>query len=70
MAKIKTGKRVIFELEFYWRGKRRKPSMSFLYAGDNYEGLPDTIEASPEGRDFNKAAQRLCRVMVETGELD
>lgn len=70
MAKTLTGKRVTFELEFYWRGKRRKPSVNMVFETDNYEGLPNEILDSPEFEVFDKAARDLCRVLVETGELD
>jgi hypothetical protein len=70
MAKTLTGKRVTFELEFYWRGKRRTPSVNMVFESDNYEGLPNKILDSPESDAFNKAAHELCRVLVEDGELD
>lgn len=70
MAKELTGEKVIFELEFYWRGKRRKPSVGMLFESDNYEGLPDKIADSEEYKTFNKSAKEFCRVLVEAGELD
>ena len=70
MAKTQTGKRVVFEVEFYWRGKRKKPSVGMTFASDNYEGLPEKILDSEERKAFNKAAREFCRVLVESGELD
>lgn len=70
MAKTLTGKQVAFEVEFYWRGKRRTPSVNMIFENRDYEGLPDKILDSPEFVAFNKAAHDLCRVMVEAGELD
>jgi len=70
MAKTQTGKRVVFEVEFYWHGKRRKPSVDMIFESDTYEGLPKTIEESPEFIAFDKASRELCRVLTEAGELD
>lgn len=70
MAKALTGKRVTFELEFYWRGKRRTPSVNMVFETKNYEGLPNKIMDSEVFKDFDKAARELCQVLVEAGELD
>ncbi len=70
MAKTITGKRVTFEVEFYWRGKRKSPSVSISYASDNYDGLPPEVGNSPECEAFYRAAEKLCKKMVEAGELD
>lgn len=66
MPKAKTGKRIKFELEFYWRGKNKTPSVNITYAGDGYGGLPDHINDKP----FSAAAQALCKQLVDAGELD
>jgi hypothetical protein len=66
MSKTPTGKRITFEVEFYWRGKRKKPSVSYIYASDNYEGLPENIDDTA----FHKGAEDLCKQLVEAGELD
>lgn len=66
MAKQLTGKRVKFEVELYWRGKTRIPSVNILYSGDNYEGLPPEISTS----EFQKGCNDLCKQLVEAGELD
>ena len=70
MAKTKTGKRVVFNVELYWRGKRKTPSVG-MWVGpdetsDNF-GLP---EEYPEFVAFQKAARDLCRALVVAGELD
>ena len=70
MAKTLTGKKVTFELEFYWRGKRRKPSVNMIFERDDYDGLPNKISDSEVFATFNKAAHALCKVMVDAGELD
>lgn len=70
MAKTITGKRVTWELEFYWRGKRRTPSVGFIFASDNYEGVSDAIAATPEFKAFHAASEALCKKLVEAGELD
>ena len=69
-SKTLKGKTVIFELHFYWRGKRRTPSVSKVFVGDNYEGLPSAIVESPEYEAFSKATDGLCKVLVKAGELD
>lgn len=70
MAKTITGKRVIFELEFYWRGKRKIPSVNMTFASDNYNGLPESITNSEEYKEFHKAANSFCKKLVEEKELD
>lgn len=68
MAKTITGKRVKFGIEFYWRGKRKIPSVSLWDDnGENDFGLPEEF---PEFDAFYKAAEDLCKVLVESGELD
>jgi len=70
MAKIQTGKRVVFCVELYWRGKKKKPSV-VVWVGDdevsNDFGLP---EEYPEFEEFEKASRNLCKALVEAGELD
>ena len=69
MAKTLTGKRVVFSVELYWRGKRKKPSVG-MWVGDDISaefGLPTEY---PEFDVFAAATQELCRVLVEAGELD
>jgi len=66
MSKTLTGKRITFEVEFCWRGKRRKPTVSYIYASDNYVGLPLGIDETA----FHKGAEDLCKQLVEAGELD
>lgn len=71
MAKTITGKRVKFELEFYWRGKKRTPSVGFTYAGADYEGLPtDNPAITAAETEFHRAANDLCEQLVLAGELD
>lgn len=70
MAKTLTGKRVTFEVELYWRGKRKKPSVNMCVGGDEVSmdfGLP---EEYPEFKAFQKATDDLCQALVEAGELD
>jgi hypothetical protein len=66
MGKMIIGKRITFKVDLYWRGKRKTPSVSIQYEGDNYPGLPKEIDDS----EFNKAARGLCKQLVEAGELD
>jgi hypothetical protein len=75
MAKTLTGKRIGIELEFYWRGKRKIPSVSFTEV--NGQGIPFTahthVKGTPEGDAFvafNKAAHDFCKALVNAGELD
>lgn len=70
MAKTLTGKQVTFEVDLYWRGKRKTPSLGISVGRDEVSldfGLP---EEYPEFQAFEKAARELCRVLVEAGELD
>lgn len=66
MSKTLTGKRVEFVVEFYWRGKHRKPSCNFIYASDNYDGIPPSIDTEA----WVKASKDLCKQLVDAGELD
>lgn len=75
MAKTLTGKRIGIELEFYWRGKRKTPSVNYMEVDD--EGIPFTshahVKGTPEGdafAAFNKAAHDFCAALIEAGELD
>ena len=75
MAKTLTSKRIGIELEFYWRGKKKIPSVSFMEVDG--EGIPFTshehVRGTPEGdafAAFNKAAHEFCKALVEAGELD
>ena len=70
MAKTVTGKRLTLEVEFYWRGKRKTPSMVMSVGDDEFSlgyGIP---EDRPEFDAFYKAADNLCKALVESGELD
>jgi hypothetical protein len=76
MRKTITGKRIALKLEFYWRGKRKNPSVSFI-EGVEGEGIPFTahtdIKGTPEGDAFDafyKAAHAFCKQLVDAGELD
>lgn len=69
MAKELTGNRVRFDLEFYWRGKKKTPSVNFVFENETSDGLDRDIEDSIEFEMFNKAAHDLCKLLVETGEL-
>ena len=69
------GKRIGIELEFYHRGKKKIPSVSFMEVDD--QGIPFTahthVTGTPEGdafNAFNKAAHDFCKALVEEGELD
>ena len=69
-AKTQTGKRVVFEVELYWRGKRKKPSVGMWVGNDEVSsnfGLPTEYS---EFEDFQKAARKLCEALVKKGELD
>lgn len=66
MTKTITGKRVKFEVELYWRGKRKKPSCTIIYASNDYDGLPDHISAV----EFQTGAEILCKRLIDAGELD
>lgn len=77
MAKTKTltGRRIGIKLEFYRRGKRKIPSVSFMEVGR--QGIPFTarthVKGTPEGdafAAFNKAAHDFCKALVNAGELD
>lgn len=75
MSKTLTGKRIGIELEFYWRGKTKIPSVSFMEVDG--EGIPFTahthVKGTPEGdafSAFNRAAHDFCKALVEAGELD
>ena len=75
MSKTPTGKRIGIELEFYWRGKRKTPSVSFMEVDG--KGIPFTshvhVKGTPEGdafAAFNKASHDFCKALVEAGELD
>ena len=75
MSKTLTGKRISIELEFYWRGKRKIPSVSFMEVDG--KGIPFTshahVKGTPEGEAFaafNKAAHDFCKALVQAGELD
>ena len=76
MSKTPTGKRIAINLEFYWRGKAKSPSVSFT-EGKRDQGIPFTasthVKNTPEGdafNAFNKAAHDFCKQLVEAGELD
>lgn len=75
MAKTLTGKRIGIELEFYWRGKRKIPSVTFMEVDE--QGIPFTshahVKGTPEGdafSAFNKAAHEFCKALIKAGELD
>ena len=75
MAKTITGKRIGVELEFYWRGKKKIPSVSFMEVDG--QGIPFTahthVMGTPEGDAFNafsKAAHEFCQKLIDAGELD
>jgi hypothetical protein len=75
MSKTITGKRIKIELEFYWRGKRKIPSVNFT-EGKRDQGIPFTghtdIKGTPKGDAFgafNKAAHDFCKQLVDSGEL-
>ena len=78
MAKTLTGNRFTMELEFYWRGKRRIPSVNFIFerpdpSGDEekyQDGLLNEVIDSEEFSTFSKSAHILCAKMIEAGELD
>jgi len=70
MAKTLTGKRLTLEVKFYWRGKRKTPSMVLSVGDDEFSleyGLP---EDRPEFDAFYKAADALCKSLVKSGDLD
>lgn len=66
MTKPVTSRRLVFEVEMYWRGKRRVPSVNIAYGSDTYPGLPMCIDATA----FSDAAKELCTQLVAAGELD
>ena len=75
MSKTLTGKRIGIELEFYWRGKRKIPSVNFMEV--NEQGIPFTSDADVKGTSkgdawyaFDKAAHDFCKALIEAGELD
>lgn len=66
MAKKVEGKRIKIEVEMYWRGKKKTPSVSITYAGPNFSGLAPWIN----DRKFSDGCDDLCKQLVEHGELD
>lgn len=76
MAKILTSKKIKIDLDFYWRGKRKTPSVCFSEGAED-QGLPFTshahVKGTPEGdawAAFAKAAHDFCKALIEAGELD
>lgn len=66
-------KRIAIKLEFYLRGKRRIPSVSFLGVGGY--GIPLTSHAASAKEDaaftaFSRAAHEFCKQMAEAREFD
>jgi hypothetical protein len=70
MAKTITGKRVVFSVELYWRGKRKLPSIGMWVGDDEVSGDFGLPTEYPEFKDFEKAARNLCRALTDAGELD
>jgi hypothetical protein len=65
-------KRIGLRLEFYLRGKKRIPAVSFLGV-DDY-GVPMTSHNDPEEwkifDEFSKAAHKFCAAMQNMGKFD
>jgi hypothetical protein len=68
---MKKQKRIKYELEFYYRGeKRRTPSVNFIFENETNDGIDMDILDSPEYAAFSKAAHDLCKKLIDAGELD
>lgn len=71
MAKEKTN-RISLTLEFYLRGKKKKPQVSFI--GTDDFGVPMTAyqdeEQAAAFSDFSTAAYEFCQRMKDHGEFD
>lgn len=68
MAKTPESNRAVISLDLYWRGKRRKPSVSLWFSGDDEKDV-NPLEA--DGFDeFHKAAYEFCKRLIDAGELD
>jgi hypothetical protein len=63
-------KRIALKLEFYLRGKHKKPAVSFLGVGNYGVPLTGHSEDTPAFDEFSRAAHKFCKQIAEAGELD
>lgn len=72
MSKEAKSKEFPLRLNFYLKGKRKLPSVSFIEVGNH--GVPMTAykdaEQAAAFAEFNKAAHKFCKQMADAGEFD